>query len=81
MPSLSVVHTVPSRLRKEAPALSSPAKPNAPLPRPSTNHLNPTGVSTSLRFSFFATRSMIELETMVLPIAASLPQPGRWANR
>jgi len=77
MPSLSVVQTEPSRLRNEAPALSSPAKPNAPVPRPSTNHLKPTGVSTSLRFSFLATRSMIELETMVLPIAASLPHCGR----
>ena len=30
MPSLSVVHTLPSRRRQHAPALSSPAKPSAP---------------------------------------------------
>ena len=81
MPSLSVVHTVPSRFRNEAPALSSPAKPKLPLPSPSTNHLKPTGVSTSLRFSLRATRSMIELETTVLPIAASSRQFLRSAKR
>ena len=80
MPSLSVVQTEPSRFRNDAPALSSPAKPNAPEPRPSTNHLKPTGVSTSLRFSLPATRSMIELETMVLPIAACCPHSGRCSN-
>ena len=69
MPSLSVVQTVPSRRRNDAPALSSPAKPNEPSSRPSTNHLKPTGVSTSLRPSFAATRSMIPLLTMVLPTA------------
>ncbi len=39
MPSLSVDHGVPSKRRKEAPALSSPPKPKLPSNRPSTNHL------------------------------------------
>ena len=47
IPSLSVVHTVPSRRRNDAPALSSPPKPSDPSSRPGTNHLNPTGTSTS----------------------------------
>ena len=72
MPSLSVVHTEPSRRRNDAPALSSPPKPSEPSIRPSTNHLKPTGTSTSRRPSFAATRSMIALETMVLPTALSL---------
>ena len=41
MPSLSVVQTVPSRRRNDAPALSSPPKPKEPSSRPSTNHLKP----------------------------------------
>ena len=41
MPSLSVVQTVPSLRRNDAPALSSPPKPNEPSTRPSTNHLKP----------------------------------------
>ncbi len=49
IPSLSVVHTPPSRPRNEAPALSSPAKPSRPPSRPSTNHLKPTGTSYSRR--------------------------------
>src|SRR5260370_1182357 len=49
MPSLSVVHTDPSRRRNDAPADSSPPKPMVPPIRPSTNHLNPTGTSTNLR--------------------------------
>ena len=49
MPSLSVVHTVPSRRRNDAPALSSPPKPSEPSSRPSTNHLKPTGTSYSRR--------------------------------
>ncbi|COW22315.1 Uncharacterised protein [Mycobacterium tuberculosis] len=47
MPSLSVVHTDPSRRRNDAPADSSPPKPKVAPIRPSTNHLNPTGTSTS----------------------------------
>ena len=45
MPSLSVVQTLPSRRRNDAPALSSPPKPSEPSSRPSTNHLKPTGTS------------------------------------
>ena len=52
IPSLSVVHTVPSRRRNDAPALSSPQNPSVPSRRPSTNHLKPTGTSYSRRPSF-----------------------------
>jgi hypothetical protein len=45
MPSLSVVHTEPSRRRKDAPALSSPPKATEPSISPGTNHLKPTGTS------------------------------------
>lgn len=37
MPSLSVVHAVPSRRRKDAPARSSPEKPSEPSKRPSAS--------------------------------------------
>ena len=47
MPSLSVVQTAPSRRRNDAPADSSPPKPNEPSISPGTNHLKPTGTSTS----------------------------------
>ncbi|MCY1243587.1 hypothetical protein D9M72_566090 [compost metagenome] len=78
MPSLSVVHTLPSILLKEAPADSSP--PNAPSPdnSPGTNHLKPTGTSTSLRPRLSATRSMMDDETRVLPITDCGFQPVRW---
>ena len=69
MPSLSVVHALPSRRRNEAPALSSPPKPSEPSSSPSTNHLNPTGTSTSGRPSRAATRSIMLLLTTVLPTA------------
>ena len=49
MPSLSVVHTEPSRCRKDAPADSSPPNATEPSSRPGTNHLNPTGTSSSVR--------------------------------
>ena len=49
MPSLSVVHTVPSRRRNDAPADSSPPKPTEPSSSPGTNHLKPTGTSHSRR--------------------------------
>jgi len=49
--------------------------------RPGTNHLNPTGTSTSglpaPPSSDAATRSIIELETSVLPIRAVSGQSGR----
>ena len=81
MPSLSVVQTVPSNRRNEAPADSSPPKATEPSSRPGTNHLNPTGTSSSRRPSDSATRSMIIDETSVLPMAASCGQPGRFAYR
>ena len=81
MPSLSVVHTEPSRQRNDAPALSSPPKPMEPSSRPSTNHLKPTGTSQSFRPVPAVTRSMMELETTVLPTAASFRQPVRVVKR
>src|SRR5262245_12415243 len=70
IPSLSVVQTLPLRLRNDAPALSSPPKPSDPSSRPGTNHLNPTGTSISVRPILAATRSMMLLLTTVLPTAA-----------
>ena len=81
MPSLSVVQALPSRRRNDAPALSSPPKPTEPSSRPGTNHLKPTGTSSSRRPRSAATRSIIDEETRVLPIAASGRQPGRCRNR
>ena len=78
MPSLSVVHTDPSRRRKEAPADSSPPNPMVPPIKPSTNHLNPTGTSIRLRPSPATTRSMIDELTAVLPTATPAGQSGRW---
>ena len=74
---MSVVHAVPSWRRNDAPADSSPPNPNEPSIRPGTNHLNPTGTSTSGLPSDAATRSIIELDTSVLPIRAVSGQPGR----
>ena len=81
MPSLSVVHVDPSRRRNDAPALSSPPKPIVPLINPSTNHLNPTGTSSSLRPSPATTRSMIDELTAVLPTAVDAGQSGRLVYR
>jgi hypothetical protein len=81
MPSLSVLHGLPSRRRNDAPALSSPPKPTEPSSRPGTNHLKPTGTSSSLRPRSAATRSIIEDETSVLPIAAVDGQSVRTRNR
>ncbi|MNC69627.1 hypothetical protein D3C75_1203410 [compost metagenome] len=67
--------------RKEAPALSSPPKPNSPLKRPSTNHLKPTGTSFRVRPISPATRSIMDEETSVLPTAAFADQPVLWVNR
>ena len=77
MPSLSVVHTEPSRRRNDAPADSSPPKPTEPSSSPGTNHLNPTGTSISVRPTGSATRSIIEEDTSVLPIAAVVGPLGR----
>ena len=81
MPSLSVVQTEPSRRRNEAPALSSPPNPSDPSSRPGTNHLKPTGTSTSRRPSSAATRSIMPLLTSVLPTPAAAGHCGRWVNR
>ena len=81
IPSLSVVHVRPSLVRNEAPADSSPPKPSSPEMRPGTNHLKPTGTSTSFRSSSMATLSIIELETSVLPMPAVGDQPMRCSYR
>ncbi len=70
IPSLSVVHTLPSRRKNDAPALSSPPNPSEPFTNPSTNHLNPTGTSLSVRPMWAATRSIMLLLTTVFPTAA-----------
>ena len=70
MPSLSVVQTVPSRRKKDAPALSSPPKPRLPSKGPSTNHLKPTGTSITCRPISRPTRSIMLLLTRVLPMEA-----------
>ena len=80
-PSLSVLHALPSRRRNDAPALSSPPKAIDPSSSPGTNHLKPTGTSTSLRPRLAATRSIIDELTSVLPMAASAGQPSRWEYR
>ena len=67
---------MPSLRRNDAPADSSPPKPNDPSISPGTNHLNPTGTSTIGRPSDAATRSIIEEDTSVLPIRAVSGQPG-----
>ncbi|ETA94898.1 hypothetical protein O983_03585 [Mycobacterium avium 09-5983] len=78
MPSLSVVHTEPSRRRNDAPADSSPPNPRVPPISPSTNHLKPTGTSISLRPRPATTRSIIDELTAVLPTAMPPGQDGRW---
>ena len=81
MPSLSVVQTLPSRRRKDAPALSSPPKPSEPSNRPSANHLKPTGTSNNVRPSLLATRSSMDVLTTVLPMPALRFHSSRLANR
>ena len=82
IPSLSVVQTVPSRRRNEAPALSSPPNPIEPSTSPLTNHLNPTGTSTSRRPSprDHAIDHAAD-ETSVLPTPTSPRQPRAPPNR
>ena len=77
MPSLSVVQTVPSLRRNEAPADSSPPKPTDPSNSPGTKYLKPTGTSISVRSSDWTTRSIREEDTRVLPIAVDSDHPGR----
>src|SRR5665809_91372 len=55
IPSLSVVHTEPSKRRNDAPADSSPPKAIDPSSKPGTNHLKPTGTSFSVRPAAAAT--------------------------
>ena len=74
---MSVVQVEPSRRRNDAPADSSPPKPNDPSSSPGTNHLKPTGTSTIGWPSDAATRSIIEDDTRVLPIRAVSGQSGR----
>src|SRR5208282_4249099 len=81
IPSLSVVHTVPSHRRNVAPELSSPQNPTLPSMSPSTNHLNPTGTSMSRRLKPSATRSIMPLLTMVFPTATLLDHCERLGNR
>ena len=80
-PSLSVDQTVPSLRKNDAPADSSPPKPMVPSISPGTNHLKPTGTSTSSRPSDATTRSIMEDDTRVLPTAVPSAQPSRWLNR
>ena len=62
--------------------LSSPPKATEPSSRPGTNHLNPTGTSSSARPRPSVTRSIIEELTSVLPTAADgFYQPPRCAYR
>ena len=59
------------------PELSSPPNATSPLNSGSTNHLKPTGTSTSLALMEAATRSISEELTKVLPMPAPAGQPGR----
>jgi hypothetical protein len=81
MPSLSVVQVVPSLRKKEAPADSSPPKTTSPLSKPGTNHLKPTGTSSTLRPRPATTRSIIDELTSVLPTPACGDHPSRWLSR
>jgi hypothetical protein len=68
---------VPSRRRNDAPADSSPPKPNDPSISPGTNHLNPTGTSTISLPTSDETRSIIDEDTSVLPMRAPVGQCAR----
>ena len=80
-PSLSVDHGLPSNCTKDAPADSSPPNTPVPVSRPGTNHLKPTGTSTSSRPRSPATRSIIEELTRVLPTPALWGHCSRWRYR
>ena len=80
-PSLSVVHTAPSRRRKLAPALSSPPKQIDPSDNPGANHLKPTGTSLRRRRRLATTRSIRALLTRVLPTAAEAAHCGRCCTK
>ena len=59
------------------PELSSPPKAISPVNSGSTNHLKPTGTSTTGAPIEAATRSMSEEETSVLPTPVCSGQSGR----
>ena len=67
--------------RIHAPALSSPPNANDPSISPLLNHLKPTGTSMSLWSSIAATRSIMLLETTVLPMAPPRRHSGRFADK
>ena len=73
---LVVDHGLPSNVRNDAPALSSPPNAIEPSSRPSTNHLNRPALR-SFRPMPATTLSMSDEDTSVLPTAASGFQPGR----
>ena len=60
--------------RPRTPRRRSPREPSS---SPGTNHLKPTGTSSSVRPRSAATRSIIDDETRVLPMAVLAGQPGR----
>ena len=80
-PSLSVTQTVPSRAQERRAGALLAGERQAPESSASTNHLNPTGTSSTPRPRSAATRSIIELETSVLPTPAAAGQCGRWRKR
>ena len=67
IPSLSVVQTVPSFFKKEAPALSSPPMPMAPSNKSCEKYLKPTGTSNTGVSASAAHLSIIVVHTTVLP--------------
>ena len=79
IPSLSVVHTAAVAAQERRPGALLAAEAQRAVERPGTNHLNPTGVSTSVRPRSAATRSIIDELTAVLPIPARGGQSGRFA--
>ena len=81
MPSLSVVQTLPSRRRNEAPALSSPPNAIVPSSRPGTNHLKPDRHLGQAAPGVGGHPVDDEELTRVLPTAASAGQPSRWRKR
>ena len=68
MPSLSVVHTVPSFFKNDAPALSSPPIPIAPSNKSCEKYLKPTGTSKTGISTVAAHLSIIVVHTTVFPM-------------
>ena len=71
MPSLSVVHTLPSFFKKDAPALSSPPMPIVPSNKSCEKYLKPTGTSNTGISALAAHLSIIVVHTTVLPTPLS----------